>query len=116
MLYNTCSLQVLDEELYRRLESPFLARFNLRVTHVAPDGEAVRAPGKVLADIARRVLAAAEELVRDLLLLGRELLVRLARVDEHGVVRVRLELLPRTSVPRSATHADHHEPQSPRAR
>jgi hypothetical protein len=93
MIYNECSLQVLDEELYRRLESPLLARFDLGVTHVATDGKAVTAPSKVLADIARRVLAVAEELVRDLLLLGREHLICLARVDEHGVVRVRLELL-----------------------
>jgi hypothetical protein len=48
----------------------------------------VRAPVRVRAHVARRELAAAEDRVRLGLLLGRERLVDLARVDEQRRARV----------------------------
>lgn len=85
--------QVLDEPLDARLERPLAALLDLRVANVAADSEAVRATGPVRAEVVLRLwLAAAEDVVADLLLLGRVLLVDLARVDEQRHAR-RLELL-----------------------
>jgi hypothetical protein len=57
---------------------------DLRVTQIASDSESMGASLKVLAAIARRELAVAEDLVRFRLRVERKLLVGGAAVDEEG--------------------------------
>jgi hypothetical protein len=92
-----CLSQVPDEELDCGPERALLARLDEGIARVPAAREAVRAPGVEVARVPRRVLAPAEQRVRDRLLLGREHHVRLARVEEDRVARVRLEFLRRTS-------------------
>jgi hypothetical protein len=77
---------VLEEELGCGLERALLASLDLWLAQVAAHGETVLAAGEVLAHVSGSVLAIAQQLVRHLLLLGRELLVDLARVDQDGVI------------------------------
>jgi hypothetical protein len=104
-LFDLLRSEVLDHELDGVPERALLARLDLGVAHVPAHSEPVRAPGKVLARVARRVLPVAEQLVSDLLLLGREHVVGLARVDQDRVVRLRLEFL-RTGVIRSGSEGE----------
>jgi hypothetical protein len=84
---------VLDEELDSRLERAFLAGLDLRLAQVPAYSKAMGAPQEVLARVPGRVCAVPEQVIRRLLLLRRESVVVLARVEQNRVVGLGLERL-----------------------